>query len=131
MKNDLSNYATMGEAAVARRLVKAMLARELSVSVNDGEEWTVKKSRTYRTIVDALCTTGLDYLRIYAPTGDYLGTFMLVWGNADDGSELISDYSANDFCERLVRIAYKDDYTKEDAQERIGDIWDAQDAQDA
>ncbi len=108
MPNDLSNYATKGEATVARRLVKAMLARELSVSVNDGEEWTVKKSRVYREIIDALCSTGEDYLRIYAPTGDCLGAFYLVWGNAEDGSELISDYSANDFCERLVRIAYKE-----------------------
>jgi hypothetical protein len=108
MKNDLSNYATKGEAAVARRLVKAMLARELSVSVNDGEEWTVKKSRVYREIVDALCSTGEDYLRIYAPTGDCLGAFYLVWGNDPTGEELLSDWTDNDFCNRLARIAYKE-----------------------
>ena len=107
-KSCIHEYATKGEAAVARRLVKALLARELSVSVNDGEEWTVKKSRVYRAIVDALCTTGEDYLRAYAPTGDCLGGFYLVWDNADDGSELISDHTANDFCERLARIAYNE-----------------------
>jgi hypothetical protein len=108
MANDLSNYATKGEATVARRLVKALLAREMFVSVNDGEEWTVKKSRAYGEIVNALCSTGEDYLRAYAPTGDCLGGFYLVWGNADDGSELISDHTANDFCDRLSRIAYNE-----------------------
>lgn len=105
MANDLFKYATQGEARVARKLVKALLARDLSVSVNDGEEWTVRKSRTYRTIVDALCTTGIDYLRAYAPTGDCLGGFDLVWGNCPTGEELISDYTDNEFCNRLYAIA--------------------------
>lgn len=105
MTNDLSKYATKGEARVARRLVRAMLARELSVSVNDGEEWTVRKSRNYRTIVDALCTTGEDAIRAYAPTGDSMGTFWLIYGNAEDGSDLISDHTDNDFCARLCGIA--------------------------
>lgn len=105
MTNDLSKYATKGEARVARRLVRAMLARELSVSVNDGEEWTVTRSRNYRTIVDALCTTGEDAIRAYAPTGDSMGTFWLIYGNAEDGSELISDHTDNEFCARLCGIA--------------------------
>ena len=105
MTNDLSKYATKGEARVARRLVRAMLARELSVSVNDGEEWTVRKSRKYRTIVDALCTTGEDAIRAYAPTGDSMGTFWLIYGNAEDGSELISDHTDNEFCDRLCGLA--------------------------
>ena len=109
MANDLSKYATHGEARVARRLVKALLARELSVSVHDSEALTVKKSRDYRTIVDALCTTGADAIRAYAPTGDSMGTFWLIYGNAEDGSELISDYTDNDFCDRLCRIAYKEE----------------------
>lgn len=108
MTNDLSEFATKGEARVARRLVRAMLARELSISVNDGEEWTVKRSRNYRTIIDALATTGEDTIRAYAPTGDSMGTFWLVYGNDEDGSELISDHTDNEFCDRLCRIAYKE-----------------------
>lgn len=109
MTNDLSKYATKGEARVARRLVRAMLARELSVSVNDGEEWTVTRSRSYRTIVDALCTTGEDAIRAYAPTGDSMGTFWLIYGNAEDGSELISDHTDNAICDQMARIAYKEE----------------------
>lgn len=108
-KSCIHEYATIGEARVARRLVKAALDRELLVSVNDGEETTVSKAWRFKTIMDALCTTGEDILTFYAPTGDRIGSFYLVWGNAEDGSELISDHTDNDFCDRLCRIAYKEE----------------------
>ena len=129
MPNSLSQYATTGEARVARKLVKAALARELSISVNDGEETTVKRSRDYRAIVDAMATTGEDYLTMYAPTGDRVGTFVLIYGNDESGEELISDHTDNDICGNMYRAAHGDT-AKEDAQERIGNIWDAQDRQD-
>ena len=103
----LSKYATTGEARAARKLIKAALARELSVSVNDGEETTIKRSRKYREIVDALCTTGEDYLIVYAPTGDRVGSFYLVYGNAADGSELIADHTDNMLCDNMYRDAYR------------------------
>ena len=127
--NCLSQYATAGEARVARKLVRAALARELSVSVNDGGEWTVRRSRNYREIVDALATTGADYVRMYAPTGDSVGTFTLIYGNDDSGDELIADHTDNTICENMYRAAHRDT-AKADAQARIGDMWDAQDRQD-
>lgn len=107
MANSLSRYATAGEARVARKLIRAALARELSVSVNDGEETTVKRSRKYREIVDALCTTGEEYLILRAPTGDRVGTFWLIYGNADNGEELIADYTDNALCNSIYRDAYR------------------------
>jgi hypothetical protein len=106
MTNCLSQYATAGEARVARKLIRAALARELSLSVNDGEEWTVKRSRNYREIVDALATTGEDILRMTAPTGDRIGSFVLIYGNDESGEELIADHTDNDICERMYRAAY-------------------------
>lgn len=129
MPNCLSQYATAGEARVARKLIKAALARELSISVNDGEEWTVKRSRNYREIVDALATTGEDILHMTAPTGDRIGSFVLIYGNDESGEELIADHTDNDICERMYRAAYTTN-PKADAQERIGNIWDAQDRQE-
>lgn len=105
--NCLSQYATTGEARVARKLIKAALARDLSISVNDGEEWTVRRSRDYRAIVDALATTGEDHVRMYAPTGDSVGTFTLIYGNDDSGDELISDHTDNTICENMYRAAFR------------------------
>ena len=106
MPNCLSQYATAGEARVARKLIRAALAEGWSVSVNDGECWTVKRSRNYREIADALATTEEDYVRMRAPDGDSVGTFRLVYGNDESGEELIADHTDNENCERLAAAAY-------------------------
>ncbi|CAB4120950.1 hypothetical protein UFOVP4_26 [uncultured Caudovirales phage] len=101
-QNCLSRYATRGEAKKARRLVRAMLAAGLAISVNDGEEWTVRRSRSEAEILEALCSTGEDGIRGYDAEGASVGTFWLIWGNAPDGSELISDYTDNAALEAII-----------------------------
>ena len=83
--------ATAGEMQVARMLVNAALRDGYALSVNDGEEWTVNRSRNASEVLAALATTDGDYLRLWKGERT-LGWFMLVYGNADDGSELIADY---------------------------------------
>ena len=48
------------EGRIARAIVDAALARGWSVSVFDCEEWTVKKSKVRKTIIQALFTTDDD-----------------------------------------------------------------------
>lgn len=106
--NSLSQYATPGEARAARKLVKAALAAGYMVSVNDGEEWTVKQSTNAREIIDALCTTGEDMLRLRDPAdGATIGSFWLIYGNDPSGDELISDHSDNNVCDALYKQAYR------------------------
>lgn len=108
--NDLTQYATKGEGAVARRLVKAALAAGYAISVNDGEEWTVKRSTKAKQILDALASTGEDTLRLTAADPSQTvgwhnaGTFWLLYGNAEDGSELIADHTDNEICNDLVAL---------------------------
>lgn len=103
--SSINQYATYGERRVAGKLVRAALDAGYTISVNDGEEWTVKNGRTYHSVMDALCTTGEDTLRLRDANGDHAGSIYLVWGNADDGSELISGFTANDLCEGLWKQA--------------------------
>jgi len=106
----INEFATKGEARIARKLVSAALAAGYAISVNDGEEWTVKRSTSRATILDALASTGEDTLRISAVDPSKTigwhsaGSFYLVWGNADDGSELIADHTDNDACNALASI---------------------------
>ena len=86
-------YATQHEARIARKIVKDALANGWTVSVNDGEEWTVKRSADSRAILAALCSTDSDILRLRDEAGDRVGDIMLIWGNDED---LISDHSDND-----------------------------------
>jgi hypothetical protein len=105
--NTLSKYATAGEGRTARRLIRAALAEGWAVSVNDGYETTVKQSVSERKIFDALCTTDEDIITIHLPkSGKCGGMFYLVYGNEDDGSELIADHTDNENCERLAKAAY-------------------------
>lgn len=109
MTNSLSQYATTGEARVARKLIRAALAEGWHVSVNDGEETTVRRSTREREILDAMCTTGEDIITIHRNDDGGLrrgGSFVLIYGNDDSGEELISDHTDNDICERLYRAAH-------------------------
>jgi hypothetical protein len=107
MTNCLSQYATAGEARVARKLIRAALAEGWSVSVNDGYETTVRRSTREREIFDAMCTTGEDIITLHLPVGGKSGgSFVLIYGNDESGEELISDHTDNDICERLFRAAY-------------------------
>lgn len=89
--------------AVARKVVKAALAKGYVVSVCDGEEWTVKKSSSLTEIIDALCTTDADTLRFRDAEGNKVGCIEFVYGNLPE--EVIADYTANDAMEALVKVA--------------------------
>lgn len=95
----LTLYASPAERRIATALVDALLAQGWSLSVEDGEEWTVKRSRDRAEVLDALATTDLDRLRARDELGAVVGTVLLIWGN---GSHLISDYTVQD--ERFVSV---------------------------
>ena len=98
---------TFGEEFYVRKLVRNIIQRGYTISVNDGEEWTVIDNRREEVIMPALGTTDIDYIRIKDPL-DYktLGTFMLVYGNDPEGEEVVSDYTANRICENIWREVF-------------------------
>lgn len=106
--SDFQRYATTGQRGVARRLVRAALAAGYAVSVHDGEELTVDKATKSTPVLGALCTTGQDLIVIYAADTDgwrWVGSFLLIWDNEENGEDLISDYTANSACDALYRAA--------------------------
>ena len=93
-------YAKPGERTVARKLIRTLLGKGLSLSVNDGEETTLRKARKESEILMALATTELD--KIYAYRDDEcVGAFLLVWGNEESGECLIADHTDNKLCETV------------------------------
>ena len=104
----ITTYATAGEAMIARRLIRICLADGYTISVNDGEEWTVRRSNDFNTIIGALCTTGQDFVRAFNPKDQTSpGTFDLVWGNDPTGAELISDHTYNEVCNSIYKDTMK------------------------
>ncbi len=79
-----------------RRIVRAILTeaftRGYSVSVYDGDEWTVKRSANMNEVTDALATTDEDAVRFR--DGDrVVGTMSLVYGN--EPGVIVADYTDN------------------------------------
>jgi hypothetical protein len=107
MSNSLTKYATAGEQEIALKLIRALLRSCYHLSVNDGEETTLYRSYNERSIIDALATTDIDIITVHGPlVGDRLGSFLLIYGNAPDGSELIADHTDNALCSRIAALVY-------------------------
>lgn len=96
---------TEGEMTVVARLVDAALRDGYRLSVSDGEEWTVQRSRDASEVLRALGTTDADIIRLWDEDGATHGMFYLVYGNDPDGSEVIADHTDNEVCEGLYEAA--------------------------
>jgi len=101
------DYTTAGERGVATRLVRAAIHAGYTVSVYDGEEYTVKRSRKERQILAALASTEEDTLLIRDSAGERIGALCLIWGNDPDGEELIADYTDKPEIEALATAAQR------------------------
>lgn len=103
---DLDNYAGKHEAVTVRRIVRMALAKGWTISVFDGEEWTVKKSRDRMTVLKALASTGEDALRFRDADGNSLGTMTLIYQGGDNpGEEVVQDHSDTDAMNALYAEA--------------------------
>lgn len=89
----LDKYATAGEKKVVTELVRLLLEAGHELTVFDGEEYTLRHSTNRDAILAALATTEEDQLFTDAMS------FELLYGNAEDGSEVITDYAADDLTE--------------------------------
>jgi hypothetical protein len=98
------NYCTKKEQQVVIELIAAILSTNSSVSVNDGEEWTVKESTDKLEILQALNSTDADLLRLRcADTGECVGWISLVWdNNYYQPAAVICDHEANDYTDSIV-----------------------------
>ena len=68
------------EVAAVKKIINRALALGWSVSVNDGYETTLSKSKVKKDIVAAIATTEEDILIFWS--GDKrIGSIYIVWGN--------------------------------------------------
>ena len=98
------NKMTEAERKAATILVQICLDKGYYISVSDGEEWVVRRSKAFDEIIDALGSTDNDVLCLYDSDLHIeghanKGWFQMIYGNRPD--ELVSDYLANDVCEEI------------------------------
>ncbi len=86
------------ERIIAQAIIRTALAKGWAISVNDGEEWTLRSSTDPVIIEEHLASTDGDWLR-FREHGKSLGAVYLIWGN---GRDLISDASDNPIIEAFL-----------------------------
>jgi hypothetical protein len=84
-------------------ICRRVALKPVQFRLHDGHDWVhAEPIFNGEQIVRDANSTGTDTLAVYNPiTGNQLGRFVLVWGNAQDGEELISDYYINDFTDTV------------------------------
>lgn len=102
-------YMTPGEHKAAKRLVHAILSRCASIQIFDGEDDVLPlPSGDAKTIISRLGSVEEDTLIAYDADHKRVGIFTLIYGNADDGTELVSDHTANRTCFDIYAEAFPD-----------------------
>lgn len=82
------------ERLIAKQCIADLLKAGYEVSVFDGEETTVKRSRDADAIYAAMFTADEDYLHVHnVGAKDHFGWVRFVYGN--DGYDVINDYTTN------------------------------------
>ena len=97
------NNLPADDFALVAALVDAALAKGYSVSIYDGEAWTVKRSTDRAELMAAIGTTDMDTLRIRNACGAAVGSVLTVYGNGDWST--IADSSVSPEIEALTDAA--------------------------
>ena len=95
-----------GEARAASLLIRAALAAGYGLSISAGDGGPARLSPQSRNAAltafrDCLGACEDQRVQVWRAEGERLGTFLLIWGNDPDGSELLADYSDNPICSAL------------------------------
>lgn len=98
-------HCTKGEAKVARKLVEVILKEGYRIRFNDGEDWYPELfgEGNKKDLHELMAATDEEFLQVTSTEGKKVGTLQLVWGNEEDGSELIADYTDNDEIRAIVK----------------------------
>lgn len=85
--------------------------RRLAITVNDGEEDVLVKSRDLGVVLEYMASTDEDYLIISEqhPNGSWSnrGWFWLIYGNGTSPMETISDYAWFADSEEVIESIYR------------------------
>jgi hypothetical protein len=108
------------ERAIIRAACKAAIAKGWTVSVYDGEEWCLKRSRSIKAVMGAIMATDEDVLMFRDATGQKMGTAYCVYGN--DGWDVIADNSWVESDERNTEAAMNEVMA---AAEAVADKWES------
>ena len=101
----LPEYAAPCERPVVQTLIDLLLREGGVVSVYDEEDVAIHKSNDRTEILKSMSQAGWDTVESYHHDGDLRGWFSLIYNNGSNNEPMIviSDYSANEYCDSVYR----------------------------
>ena len=110
---ELPKHATPSKRPLLQAMVRHLAhpSGQYSVSVWDGEEYSIKKSTNGTDILNAMSHADDDHIEIYdRESGKDLGWFWLIYNNGSEHEPLvvISDYSVTPTCEFIYGLLNRD-----------------------
>lgn len=93
-----------------RHLVKHALAKGLTVSVWDGEEWQVKRANSEKVVFDAIDSVEESQLRFRDAEGNQVGWALVIDYN-DEPELSVVDHTDNDWMSEWSK-AYSSEFDK-------------------
>lgn len=106
----MENDDLADERAIVDRLIRGGLERGYEVSVHDGEERVISRSRSYENVTSYIALTDMTVLSFFNPSVSGpagKGRVILIHGNGDD---VVHDHTDNDMIADLVALATGEDY---------------------
>ena len=91
------------DTIIVKHIINEALKSNNTISVNDGEDWCVRRSRNPKEVFDALESTDSDQILIRDENRELLGSVYLVHGNED--GVIVSDHSDRPYINEIVEAA--------------------------
>jgi hypothetical protein len=91
---------SLGEERHARAILSECARLNLQVEVQDEKDMCYKRGAGDDVALDTLAASDENLITLFQQEERgwrQVGWLLLIWSNAPDGSELVADYSANDF----------------------------------
>ena len=101
----MDNYPPKWERPVLLALVKAILKRGYWITVDMEGEYMVERTTSLEDVIKNLAAGDEDVLVFGTENDDQLGWLSLIYNNGSEHEPMvvISDYSASDVCDEIVR----------------------------
>ena len=95
----LPEHANFEDRLAANALIRRLLKDDMLISIHDGEEWMLKKSKDRKEILETMSQTGEDTVRARTTDGEHIADFYLIYHNGSEQEPMvtISDHSYNDY----------------------------------
>ena len=103
--SSVNKYLNNNEAQIITMFCTDAIAKGCTVSVFDGCEFALKRSRDIQKILIEAAATGEDSYRIRDANGEIVGSVYCIYNNGNEGLDVITDYTDSPLMNEILSRA--------------------------